>query len=318
MDAPVTGGRAQSQCTPAWSGGVHPVRRQTCRRCRPPSPLTDPTCCYSHGLTVLNETSQPNLGRSLRLKSGSMSEDVDVTAVQPPRTDSLVFVCPHCGVRARHSRTEVMRVPKVGGVVPVEATWRQPFGTTAWFATLCPNCKGQSVWRGDYMVFPQRRIGPPPHPAMPEDVREIYDEAAFTAAVSRRAGAALARAAIERLIKTVDFTAPAHANLASRIERIRPEVSVSVAQMLDVVRHIGNKMLHGENTPDDLVVLALDDVEGPAVLEQLLVATNDLVEQLIVKRARAAALWEKLPNSVKTGGPPKHETRRATDESGDT
>lgn len=245
-----------------------------------------------------------------------MSEEVDATDARPPRAGGLVFVCPHCGVRARHSRTEVVRVPKVGGVVSLEATWRQPFGAVAWFAATCPSCKGQSVWRGNRMVFPQPRMGPPPHPAMPEAVRELYDEAAAVAMVSRRAGAALARAAIERLIKIVDSTAPAHANLAGRIERIRPDVSASVAQMLDVVRHLGNKMLHGEEQPDDLVVLALDDTRGPAVLEQLLVATNDLVEQLIVKRVATAALWEKLPEGAKTRHLLKHEPRRADDAGG--
>ncbi|MCS7480777.1 DUF4145 domain-containing protein [Umezawaea endophytica] len=134
---------------------------------------------------------------------------------------------------------------------------------------------------------------------MPDEVKELYREAAAVAPASRRAAAALARAAVEKLIRIIDPDAPARANLASRITRIRPQVTEPVGQMLDVVRHIGNKTLHGTEGPDDLVVLVLDDIEGPAVLEQLLSMANDLVDQLIVKPATAAGLWKKLPEGVK-------------------
>jgi hypothetical protein len=195
-----------------------------------------------------------------------------------------------------------MRVPKVGPVIPVESTFRSWFGGEAWFAATCPSCKGQSVWRGDQMVFPpapSARVGPPPHPSMPPEVRELYDAAARVAAESRRAGAALARATAEQLIKIVDFSAPQGSTLAQRIERIRRDVSRPVAQMLDVVRHLGNKTLHGQDIADELVELVLDDASGPAVVEQLLTTINQLVEQLIVTPVASAVLWGKLPDGVK-------------------
>ncbi|HKO20913.1 MAG TPA: hypothetical protein VJU82_18720, partial [Acidobacteriaceae bacterium] len=87
----------------------------------------------------------------------------------------------------------------------------------AWNAAKCTSCEQWSVWHLDQMVFPLARLGEQPHADMPEEVRALYQEAAAVAAVSRRAGAALARTTLERLIKYLDPDAPKKANLASRI-----------------------------------------------------------------------------------------------------
>jgi hypothetical protein len=122
---------------------------------------------------------------------------------------------------------------------------------------------------------------------MPAQVRSLYQEAAAVAAVSRRAGAALARATIELLLKKIDPAAPNNARLDGRIQRIQRSVSTPLTQLLDVVRFTGNKMLHIEDQPAELVVLALDDEEGPQLVEHLLEATNDLVDELITRPRRA-------------------------------
>jgi hypothetical protein len=92
------------------------------------------------------------------------------------------------------------------------------------------------------MVYPHRHLGAPPHPDMPAQVRSLYQEAAAVAAVSRRAGAALARATIELLLKKIDPAAPNNARLDGRIQRIQRSVSTPLTQLLDVVRFTGNKM----------------------------------------------------------------------------
>jgi hypothetical protein len=59
-------------------------------------------------------------------------------------------------------------------------------------------------------------------------------------------------------------------------------------------------MLHIEDQPAELVVLALDDEEGPQLVEHLLEATNDLVDELITRPRRANELWDRLPEAVRT------------------
>jgi hypothetical protein len=134
---------------------------------------------------------------------------------------------------------------------------------------------------------------------MPAEVRALHMEAAQVGVVSRRAAAALARAAVERLLKTLDPDAPAKAKLADYIERVRPRVSAPLGQLLDVVRVTGNQALHVDNQPPELVLLVLDSNVGPGVLETLLETANDLVDELITRPKRALELWEKLPEGVK-------------------
>lgn len=174
------------------------------------------------------------------------------------------------------------------------------FTASRWKAAKCGSCNQCSIWFDSQMVYPHRHLGAPPHPDMPAQVRSLYQEAAAVAAVSRRAGAALARATIELLLKKIDPAAPNNARLDGRIQRIQRSVSTPLTQLLDVVRFTGNKMLHIEDQPAELVVLALDDEEGPQLVEHLLEATNDLVDELITRPRRANELWDRLPEAVRT------------------
>jgi hypothetical protein len=72
---------------------------------------------------------------------------------------------------------------------------------------------------------------------MSDNVRELYEEAAWVAPLSRRAGAALARAMVERLLKAMDPDAPKRANLDKYVERALDKVSTPLAELLDVVRN---------------------------------------------------------------------------------
>ncbi len=149
------------------------------------------------------------------------------------------------------------------------------------------------------MVYPLHRLGDTPHELMPEPVRELYEEAAAVAPVSRRAGAALARATVERLLKELDRDASPRATLEKRIERISQRVSTSLAEQLDIVRIAGNGAVHVDEEPDEIVVIALDDEEGPELLELLLYTANQLVDELIARPARAKNLWNRLPQRVR-------------------
>jgi hypothetical protein len=149
------------------------------------------------------------------------------------------------------------------------------------------------------MVYPQARLGAAPHPDMPEQVRELYLEAATVASVSRRAGAALARCTVERLIKVLDPDGPPREDLSARIARIKSRVTQPLGEMLDVVRVTGNGALHVDEQPGELVVMALDDKDGPQLLELLLQTANDLVEELVTRPSTTSELWTKLPEGVR-------------------
>ncbi|KOX16194.1 hypothetical protein ADK67_40285 [Saccharothrix sp. NRRL B-16348] len=130
-------------------------------------------------------------------------------------------------------------------------------------------------------------------------MRELYEESRTVAGVSRRAGAALARATVERLIKTLDPDAPKKAKLDQRIDRIRDRLTPQTAQLLDVLRVTGNGALHVDDEPGELVVMALDDKEGPELLELLLETANDLVEEMIARPTTVGGLWQRIPEGIR-------------------
>jgi hypothetical protein len=127
-----------------------------------------------------------------------------------------------------------------------------------------------------------------PHEDMPESVRELYNEARAVVGISRRAGAALARGSLERLLKTLDPDA-GRVNLDERIARMGERVSAPLWQLLTALRHIGNKSLHVDDEPDEAVTVFLGD-EDAGISELLFAAVNDLVDELITRPKRAAAI----------------------------
>lgn len=234
-----------------------------------------------------------------------------------PSLDHPRFNCPHCDAFAHQSWADLVATDDEDGWTPLEirtvaATFDDDFPSTRqesrWRCAECASCNQWSFWHDDSMVYPNGRVGSPPHPDMPLEVSELYSEAAAVARVSRRAGAAMARAAVERLIKSIDPDTPKRATLEIRISRLKSKVSTPLGQLLDVVRVTGNGALHLDDTPGELVILALDDREGPAILALLLATANDLVEELITRPRTAAELWNKLPQSVRDRSTPSAQT----------
>lgn len=219
-----------------------------------------------------------------------------------PQWGSDGFDCPRC-TRWAHQEW-----------LPIETheSWKALVGKVqhtrcAWHQSICARCRQPSIWHRDQLVYPPHRLGAPPHVDLPDGVRELYEEAAAVASVSRRAGAALARATVERLIKHLDPGAPRGAKLEQRIERLRPpRVSAPLWQMLTVVRVAGNQAMHVEDAPGELVVLALDDEDGPAMVEWLLETVNNLVDELISRPKIAQELFDKLPDGVQAKYGPAH------------
>lgn len=207
------------------------------------------------------------------------------------------FDCPSCGAYAHQTWEKLYHSSTSGpGFTPIE--WSDK-GNALWQCAHCSRCNRPSVWRGEQMVYPLKRLGVQAHKDMPDDLHELYDEAVTVAAVSRRAGAALARALVERLIKHLDTEAKTGDDLNTRIERLQGRVSSDLRTMLHVVRVTGNDVLHHKDQPGELAVMVIDDTEGPELVEYLLETANDLVDELISRPRSTARLRGKLPESIR-------------------
>ena len=169
-----------------------------------------------------------------------------------------------------------------------------------WAVSECGRCKNFAIWRGLQLVFPATSATAAfPHEMMPPEARELYVEASQVVGISRRAGTALARAALERMLKSVDPAASR--DLAGRIDRVIPKVSESLGQMLTIIRHVGNKSLHVEDVPDEVMTLVLDP-EDLEIVELIFLSINDLAEELIARPARTREIFDKLPAAVRERG----------------
>lgn len=173
-----------------------------------------------------------------------------------------------------------------------------------WYMSECASCNHRSVWRKTALIYPASSPAPVPSEDMPAEVRELYDEASAVAAVSKRAGAAFARATLERLLKMLDPEAPKGTKLDEYIARMLPRVNVATGKLLTLIRHVGNKSLHVEDTPDDAVVLLLTDADVE-LLGVLFQTINDVVEELITRPNQAAKLYDAVPATVRAAAEAK-------------
>lgn len=116
--------------------------------------------------------------------------------------------------------------------------------------------------------------------------------------LSRRAGAALARAALERLLRDLMPEAPKGTRLEGYIASLHTRVSTPLFRLLTPLRHIGNQSLHAGDQVDDLVALYLNS-ENDDLVELVFAAINSLVDELITRPRVADELYATLPAEVR-------------------
>lgn len=215
------------------------------------------------------------------------------------------FECPRCDAFAHQAWSVLARAPQ-----------KNPFFDTidesalvhdgdddggiqgdTWRASQCQSCNNWSVWRGPALVYPRSSGLPAPADNMPSEVREAYEEARAVWSTSRRAGAALARAALELLLRS-DPAADRNADLFKLIGDAIAGLPAGPARLLDVIRYAGNASLHIRSEVDGVMVLVLDP-RNDEIGEVLFSTINMVVEERITRPAQASALVGSLPEGVR-------------------
>ncbi|MCI1018189.1 DUF4145 domain-containing protein [Microbacterium sp. C5A9] len=250
----------------------------------------------------------------------------------PPRStthsvvDDSIITCPRCDVRAQQVWSWVLlskdefadeRVELFSDEAEVSRSFDEDslrMVMSEWRAAHCQGCDQKTLWRDGVNVYPQAVSAPAPHPDMTADVRDVYEEARRVLPISRRAGAALARAALEKQVKLLDPDPPKNSRLDDLIARLTSKVSTGLSERLDIIRHVGNKALHGVDDSDELVVLYLEDSQGADEIAELLFdAINDLIDELVTRPARTRDAWGKLPEGVREAIEKKRQNPRTGD-----
>lgn len=228
------------------------------------------------------------------------------------------FICPHCNAFAGQRFETLFLVDNAhrNGNYPIELTTSFPYENSwllssdeqapkdidYWHVSICHSCKKSSFWEGHTLVYPlPTKAGfPEPSEDMPEKVAELYKEASAVFHISKRASAALMRAAAEQLVFELTKEDLPKANLNGRINYLSRSVPKHIFKALTIIRTIGNKVLHASDEITPAVTIYLDEnVEGiPRVLASTL---NALVNEFITNRDLVDGMFDDLPNSIRDG-----------------
>lgn len=154
-------------------------------------------------------------------------------------------------------------------------------------ACRCQSCGRKTIWMGDEYVYPT--INPvEPNPDMPEDVRNLYDEAGSIYIKSPRAACALLRLAVDQLCSHLGAT---QSKIDDKIAAlVKKGLSVEVQRALDIVRVVGNKSVH-----PGTIALDVDDVATANTLFNLI---NIIVDRMISEPKKIKELYASLPEST--------------------
>ena len=238
---------------------------------------------------------------------------VDLSEDTSPAHGKVAFVCPNCNTYANQVWRDLYWQPNPQGgfthavetmryeLIPGTST-QTPVYEGVWMAAECARCKEFTTWRDKQLVYPRASGIVAPSADMGPLATELYNEARDVLPMSRRAGTALARATLERVLKDLDLDAPARADLVTRIGRMDGKVSSSLWRMLTVIRHVGNKTIHPEDEPDDAVILVLDE-DRPGMVELIFASINQIVDELVTRPAMVEGFLGLVPDRVKDGVP---------------
>ncbi len=212
-----------------------------------------------------------------------------------PNIAEKSFTCPHCGVLARQYRWGYPNSQNANAV----AKNHNAFIRSPLRVSKCENCGDFAIWRDTTMVSPDRGSAPPPNPAMPDDIKKDYEEAASILVRSPRGAAALLRLAIQKLCSHLGESGT---NINNDIKALVAKgLPAKVQQCLDVVRVTGNNAVH----PGQI------DASDVNVAGSLFSLVNIIVEYTIEIPGRIDGLYDGLPDSAKDA----IAKRDATDES---
>lgn len=127
---------------------------------------------------------------------------------------------------------------------------------------------------------------------MPEEVREVFEEARSIASNSPRAAAALLRLAAEQLVSAKTEQG---INLNVGIERLAQEqrISPTAQQFADSLRLLGNDTVHA--------VSEIQDHAPQETIETAFDFLNKLVDDLITGPKQAEGMLQKFPERKRAG-----------------
>ncbi|MBA0182696.1 DUF4145 domain-containing protein [Pectobacterium versatile] len=194
------------------------------------------------------------------------------------------FHCPKCGVFSHMNWLQL----------------RDSHGRNQWqhYYAICSHCESYSLWRktknesasesaSGIMIEPDTGSSPLPDPAMPENVKKDYIEAAQIFQKSPRGSAALLRLALQKLCKHLGEKGK---NIDEDIRELAKKHTIPplIVKVADTVRITGNNAVHpGEMSDEDVDYVA----------SKMFELINIIVRKGISEPQEIKALYEITPEA---------------------
>ena len=204
----------------------------------------------------------------------------------PPKHRSHTFNCPYCDVYAHQSWNHISEYNKNDTERSYTPDGPISLDQGEVEISTCLHCKEKTFWLAENIIYPAPRTAPPANSDLPDDIKQVYDEAAAIADQSPRAACALLRLAIQIFLERSGGTG----NLNTDIKNLVKEgLNQQIQQALDVVRVTGNHAVH----PGKIV---FDDTTDVQALFSLI---NVIAGVLITQPKQIQEIYDNLPEKDK-------------------
>ena len=134
-----------------------------------------------------------------------------------PKENLDVFTCPYCAVTSQQEWAHIDIYPEYIED-RIQVTSYDIDTESGIYTSWCLHCEKAALWESGKIVYPLTGIFPPPHEDLPEDIKEIYNEAGSIANTSPRAACALFRVAIEMLLNHISKEGNINNNIKKLVE----------------------------------------------------------------------------------------------------
>lgn len=197
-----------------------------------------------------------------------------------PQRDLDAFNCPYCEAYTQMNWYEI--------AFKSNGTSYGNFGIDLKGAK-CNRCHKTSIWLKNVMLEPSNSTIQMPNEDMPDDIKDLYNEARDIANKSPKGACALLRLALQIFCDTL---VPGSKNINDKIgELVKNGLPPQLQQAFDLVRIVGNNAVHpGEINIDD----------NPEIALKLFDLMNFIADEMITKPKAFAQFYNNtVPQSSK-------------------
>lgn len=200
-----------------------------------------------------------------------------------PKLNKKSFICPKCNVLSVFT-WDTQIILRNGETDSYMFNYGKPTKERVHICT-CANCESILLWLNDEMIYPTMSLAPLPNKEMPENVKEIYEEARKVYPYSKKSSSALLRLALQLLCKELGKSGD---NINNDIKSLVEDgLSPIIQKSLDIIRVTGNEAVHPG-------VIDFTD-EDNDIAFSLFSIMNLIVEKMIIEPKEIEEVYSQLP-----------------------